>query len=531
MMKKLIGKVCIVSCAVALFITCAAADVRMPSVFGSNMVLQRGMAVPVWGWADTGEEVTVAFNGQSATARADPQGRWKIKLKAMEAGGPFEMTVHGANTLKLTNVLVGEVWVCSGQSNMEMKVLHCNDASEEVAAAFHPHIRLFDIKNNLSPEPLDDCTAEWKICRPSTVGDFSATAYYFGREIMKELDVPVGLIHTSWGGSSVETWMSSGAVKESPEFNRLVNDWQPILKKQTGEIASYYRSMGDWIDDLYYALYVRKPFPPTADISGIWEEVKAMKTESSLDLNMFPSMPSWVYNAMIAPIVPFAIKGAIWYQGETNAGRAYQYRELLPALIGDWRRVWNQGDFPFLYVQLANFMIPDPEPIESAWAELREAQFMTLTVTNTAMAVTIDIGEADDIHPRNKQEVGRRLALGALKIAYGKPVAHSGPLYDSMTVQDGEIRLRFSETGSDLASQGGGPVLGFAIAGEDRKFVWAEARIEGDEVLVYSSDVPEPVAVRYGWANNPVCTLYNREGLPASPFRTDDWQSVTFGNH
>lgn len=513
-----------------LFVYSSAADITLPSVIGENMVLQRDMKVPVWGWADPGEDITVTIEEQRLTTKAGSDGEWMVKLGSMEAGGPFEITFEGKNIIKLSNVMVGDVWICSGQSNMEMMVHHCNDVVKEVAKAFYPKIRLFSIKNDLSPEPLKDCEASWEVCRPSTVGDFSATGYYFGREIMRELDVPVGLIHSSWGGTPVEVWLSGEAQKYSPEFRSLCDHWNPALKGKSFEVLNYYRKMGEWIEDLYYALHAKNFEPPYTEIFDLYNAPQIIPPESSIALGPFPSMPSWVNNAMIAPVVPYAIKGAIWYQGESNAERAYQYRELFPALIKDWRRIWGQGDFPFLFVQLANYLETDLQPLECAWAELREAQLMTLTIPNTAMAVTIDIGEADDIHPWNKQDVGKRLALGALKVAYKKGMVHSGPLYDSMTVKNGEIYLRFTEIGSGLFVKNGNSLKGFAIAGEDKIFVWADAKIVGDEILVWSNDVPDPVAVRYAWANNPVCNLYNNEGLPASPFRTDDWPGITADN-
>lgn len=501
---------------------CAAsvpADVRLPAVIDDNMVLQRDMEVPLWGWADPGEEVTVAIDRSQVTVTAGSGGTWMVRLAPLQAGGPYEMTIRGRNTISLTNVMVGEVWLCSGQSNMEMKVAHCADSVDEIAEAFYPNIRLFQVTNAVAPEPLDDCEAEWQACRPSTVGDFSGTAYFFGREIMRELDVPVGLIHASWGETPIEPWMSREAFAAHPEFNSTLLKWGSVLDGKPPEAVAYYATMGRWIEDLYYAMSVGKPFP-----------VPVEPPESPVELTTFPSMPMWVYNAMIAPLIPYAIRGAIWYQGESNAGHAFQYRKLFPAMIENWRSRWGQDDFSFVYVQLANYMKPDAEPRECAWAELREAQLMALTLPQTAMAVTIDIGEAEDIHPRNKQDVGRRLALGALKAAYRKGVIHSGPLYDSMNVQDGKVHIRFTEMGSGLMVKGDGPLLGFAIAGEDRKFVWADANIEGDEVVVWSDEVTQPLAVRYAWANNPVCNLYNREGLPASPFRTDNWPGVTENN-
>jgi len=491
------------------------ADVRLPALVGDNMVLQRDIKVPVWGWADTEEEITVSIEEQQLTTKADSDGKWMVKLEPMKAGGPFELIIEGNNTIKLTNVMIGEVWICSGQSNMEWMVQHCNNADIEIADACYPKIRLFSIRNNVSPEPLEDCEASWEICRPSTVGGFSGTGYFFGREIMRELDVPVGLINASWGGTPAEAWISTETLTSDPDLKGIYNLWKPVLREKSPEIVDYYRRMGDWHEDVYRIVYAGRHFksekPPEAPVKLIW----------------VPTVPTWVYNGMIAPLVPYAIRGVIWYQGESNAGRAYQYRKLFPALIKDWRRVWGQSDFPFLFVQIANYMKTDSQPQESAWAELREAQLMTLTIPNTAMAVTIDIGDSENIHPQNKQEVGRRLALGALKVAYNKGIVHSGPLYDSMTVRDGKIRLRFTETGSGLVVKNGKSISGFAIAGEDKIFVWARAAIEGDEVVVWSDEVPEPVAARYAWANNPDCNLYNREGLPASPFRTDSWQGIT----
>jgi len=491
------------------------ADVRLPALISDNMVLQRDMKVHVWGWADPEEEIIVTIEEQKLTAKAGSDGKWMVNLEPMTAGGPFELVIEGNNTIKLSNVLIGEVWICSGQSNMEWMVKHSDNADIEIADAGHPKIRLFSIRNNVSPEPLEDCEAMWKVCRPSTVGSFSGTGYFFGREIMKELDVAVGLINTSWGGTSAEVWISTETLTSNPDLKGIVDRWKPVLSEKTPEIIDYYRKMGDWHEDVYHIVYAKKPFTPQKP------------PEAPVKLTWVPTVPTWVYNAMIAPLVPYAIRGAIWYQGESNSGRAYQYRKLLPALIEDWRRVWGQGDFPFLFVQLANYMKADAQPQQSAWAELREAQLMTLTLPNTAMAVTIDIGDPENIHPGNKQDVGRRLALGALKVAYNKGIVHSGPLYDSMTVKDGKIRLRFTQTGSGLVVKNGESPEGFAIAGEDKKFVWADAVIEGDEVVVWNDEVTEPVAVRYAWANNPVCNLYNREGLPASPFRTDNWQGIT----
>jgi len=494
-----------------------AADITLPSIIGDNMVFQRDTGLKFWGWADPGEKVTVSFALQTRSVKTGRDGKWVVRFDPFKAGGPYEIVVKGKNTVTLSNILIGDVWLCSGQSNMEVRVAHCLDADNEVAGALHRNLRLFQITNDLSPEIRDDCEGRWEVCRPSTIPQFSAAGYYFGRKIMEETDIPIGLINASWGGTTVEAWMSPGAKEISGEFRNLTEYWKPVLEKKPPEILTFYRGMAQWEEDVHYVEYVGKPLLP----------IYGTLPESPVKLSIVPQMPMWVYNAMIAPVVPFPVKGIIWYQGESNAGRAYQYRSLFPALIEDWRRLWGDADMPFIFVQLANFGKRDIEPQESAWAELREAQLMTLSVPNTAMAVAIDIGDADNIHPRNKQEVGRRLALGALKIAYGRDVVHSGPLYESMTVRDGRTYLRFTNTGSGLAVRVGRSLRGFAVAGEDRKFVWADALIRDDEVVVWSDAVSQPAAVRYGWGDNPDCTLCNREGLPASPFRTDDWPGIT----
>ncbi|MFC1574225.1 sialate O-acetylesterase [Candidatus Latescibacterota bacterium] len=496
-----------------------AADITLPSVIGENMVIQRDADICLWGWADPGENITVSVDTMSIAVKADSNGEWKVVCGPLKPGGPIDVTFTGKNTISLSNVLVGDVWVCSGQSNMEMRVRHCIHADREVADALHRNLRLFQIRNDLSPEPGKDCDGRWDVCRPSTVGLFSAAGYYFGRKIMQDIDIPVGLVNASWGGTTVETWMSAGAGKHCPEFRTIQTKWEPALTGKPHEILAFYRTMALWEEDVHHVLYTGKPVLP----------FYATPPESPVKLAFMPHMPSWVFNAMIAPIVPFHIKGVVWYQGESNSGKAYQYRSLFPALIADWRSLWGNHSMPFLYVQLANFGERDPSPVESSWAELREAQLLTLSIPNTAMAVAIDIGESDNIHPRNKQEVGRRLALGALKTAYDRDIVHSGPLYHSMRIDGNRIRLGFTRVGSGLTSKDNGPLIGFAVAGKDRRFVWAQAKIEGDEVIAWSNDVPYPVAVRYGWSNNPFCTLFNKEELPASPFRTDTWLGITEG--
>lgn len=492
----------------------AVADVELPAVIGDNMVLQRHQRVPIWGTADPGEKVTVTFAGQQVTTTAKPDGRWMLRLTALAAGGPYEMTVAGKNTTALQNVLVGEVWACSGQSNMAFSVRASNNAEEEIAAANYPQIRLLTVPRVPASEPVSDIEAEWVVCSPETVPNFSAVGYFFGRDIHKELGVPVGLINTSWGGTPAESWTTRPTLKEDPDFVPIIDRWNQARENYPEQKKKHEEALAKWKEDVEKAKAEGKQ-PPRQPYPPLFERKQYE--------------PSSLYNGMIAPLIPYAIRGAIWYQGESNAGRAHQYRKLFSAMIRDWRLQWGQGAFPFLFVQLANFRAREPEPGDSAWAELREAQSMALKLPRAGQAVIIDIGDADDIHPKNKQDVGRRLALNALAIAYGRDIVYSGPTYSFMEKEDGRIRLHFDHVGGGLTAKGGGPLKGFAIAGPDRKFAWADAVIDGDTVVAGSDQVPQPVAVRYGWANNPECNLYNREGLPASPFRTDGWPGITEG--
>lgn len=491
----------------------AHADVALPAVIGDHMVLQQGMNIPIWGTAGPGENVVITIAGQQVQTTADENGKWTVSLNPLEYGGPFTLRVTGSNSIVVHDVLVGEVWVCSGQSNMQMAVSRVNNAEKEIAEADFPNIRFFTVPRTVSDKPLDDTTGSWTACTPQTVPGFSAVGYFFGRELHKTLGVPVGLIHTSWGGTPAEAWTSLPALSAVPELRQLAQDWDERILAYPKALADYQKAHAQWEKAAQKARAEGTKVPP---------EPKAPQNPATS-----PWRPAGLFNGMISPLIPFAIRGAIWYQGESNANRAYHYRTLFPTMIRDWRKHWGEGDFPFLFVQLANFMARKREPTESAWAELREAQLMTLALPNTGMAVIIDIGEANDIHPRNKQDVGKRLAAWALGTTYGKDVVISGPLYDSMTIEGNRIRLRFKHVDGGLVAKGGRRLKGFAIAGEDRKFYWAHAKIDGDTVVVRSFRVPKPVAVRYAWADNPECNLYNAAGLPASPFRTDDWPGVT----
>lgn len=628
------------------------AEVKLPRIFSSNMVLQQGIEIPVWGWAKPGEKITVSLNLDVTKTKAGKDGKWNLRLPVQQYGGPYSLIVKGSNTIELKNVMIGEVWVCSGQSNMEMRVDQCINAEKEISNAKYPNIRLFTVPKIVAQVPQEDiASGEWEECSPATVPGFSAVGYFFGRKLFTDLNITVGLIHISWGGTVAETWISPETISKDDDFNGKLNELLGIdLKKYQqdqmdkiktimgGELPEkdlgYVDGKGIWsepgFDDSSWKT-IRTPSlwegQGYTDIDGIgWYRKEIILTEAQAMLpltlnlgkidddditwvngmeidktigynidrvykvdpkNLKPgknilairvndtggggglystadevaavsgnekislggnwkfkiskavisssffqpnAYPTLLYNGMINPIVPYAIKGAIWYQGESNADRAKQYQRVFPSLINDWRAHWGQGDFPFLFVSLANYMKAPDQPGESQWAELREAQTKTLSLPKTGMALAIDIGEANDIHPKNKQDVGVRLALNALKVAYGKEVVNSGPMYQSVNFRDGKAYISFTETGSGLMAKGKyGYVYGFSVAGADKKFHWAKAEIvDGKTVVVYSPTVAQPVAVRYGWADNPDdVNLYNKEGLPANPFRTDNWPGIT----
>ena len=509
----------VTTCVLALLAGSARADVKLSPLFADHMVLQQGTAVPVWGTADAGEQVTVSAGEQKATATAGADGKWTVKIGPLAAGGqPLELKVAGKNTLTIRDVLVGEVWVCSGQSNMEWSVNASANAEQERAAANYPAIRMFTVKKAVTAKPAAAMEGSWAVCSPQTVGNFSAVGYFFGRELHKSLNVPVGLIHTSWGGTPAEAWTDRASLEADPDLRPITERWSRNIENYKQQVGKISAALEKWQAEAERAEAEGRPVPPVA---------------LPQDPRANPHRPAGLYNAMITPLLPYGIKGAIWYQGESNAGRAYQYRKLLPTMIQSWRTAWGQGDFPFYIVSLANFRQIEPQPVESDWAELREAQYLTArNVPNAGLAITIDIGEANDIHPRNKQEVGRRLALAALAQTYKKDVPYSGPVFDAMKVEGDAARLTFKHTHGGLVAKGDAApaVKGFAVAGEDKQWHWADAKIDGDSVIVRSDKVQKPVAVRYAWANNPVCNLYNKAGLPAVPFRTDDWKGVTADN-
>ncbi|MAG30492.1 MAG: hypothetical protein CL908_06300 [Deltaproteobacteria bacterium] len=480
----------------------AASALTLPKIFADHMVLQRDHPVPVWGkGAMAGKDVVVQVAGKEARAKAGRDGKWKVALPKLEAGGPHELIISsGAARAVFTDVLIGEVWVCSGQSNMRMRVDRSNDAKAEVAAARHPRIRLATVPNRPLDAPATDAEVKWEVCTSDTVGPFSAVAYYFGRHLQEHLDVPVGLVMTSVGGTPVEAWTPIEVLRDDPSME--------LFERQLANNARLWRNrLSDWQDKAKVAAAEGRPAPKKPRRPRIRRQHR----------------PALLWNGMVAPLVPFAMRGVIWYQGERNTRQPLHYERLFKLQINTWRKRWNQGDFPFLFVQLANFQRRHESPTNSAWAWVRGAQRGALELPATGMAVTIDIGDAKDIHPRNKQAVGRRLGLLARRLVHGHEVVDAGPTLVKNKIDGARIVLEF-ENGDGMKPREGDTLVGFAIAGADREFVWADARIDGSTISVSHPAVKDPVAVRYAWADNPACNLVNAAGLPASPFRTDDWK-------
>jgi sialate O-acetylesterase len=627
-------------------------QVKLPGIFGDHMVIQRDQPVPLWGWASPREKLLIKFNKQSKEIKADDYGKWKLTLDPEPAGGPYELRIGGSNIIIYHDVLVGEVWLCSGQSNMEFEVKSARNADEEIQAATFPEIRHIKIVTTVSGTPKEDILpSRWDICSAKTAGNFTAVGYYFAREMVKRLHVPVGLINSTWGGTMVETWTSRGAFEQSPEFRTLIDsmpdkDFDALMKERRirleEQIRLLQKNISDrvpeekwknpdynsqawpkisvavsWenqplgLGDLDGTVWYRKEVilskaeadrPVTLSLGTIddfdetfvngiwvgstknWDEKRVyhipagvfkegknliavrvedtgggggfygdssavkMKTENGIlqigggwrfriakisdrGIGMGPNdFPSLLFNAMIHPLIPFGIRGVLWYQGEANADRAYQYRKTFPLMIEDWRRQWGEGNFPFYFVQLASFnYLNGNSERGSSWAELREAQSNTLRLPATGMALTLDIGESNDIHPKNKQDVGLRLAAIALNNVYGQTRPYSGPVYQSMNIQGNKVLLRFAHTGSGLiAKDKYGYLKGFEIAGPDHHFHYAKACIQENQVVVFADEVKLPLSVRYAWADDAGdANLYNREGFPAVPFRTDQWKGLT----
>ena len=559
MTTRLLQSICLFACVIAASTT-TRADVKLPAIIGDNMVVQQGKPVAIWGWADVGEEVTVTLPGAKlaegvnlgqvipadsplkelrtklnvrvdpnvniqSKATADAKGQWQVKLPALAYGGPHTITIQGKNKIEIKNVMVGEVWLCSGQSNMAWTLSKADNADKEVAAANHPKIRLISVPRNPQDKPQDNFKGQWVECDAKAAAGFSAVGYYFGRELHQKLNVAIGLIDSSFGGTPAEAWTSRASLEAVTEFKPLLEKWDKDVASTTPESIEKKNNelLAKWKLDAETAKKDGKPAP-----------VKPrLLTLPGLSQNR----PANLYNGMIAPLLPYAIRGSIWYQGESNCPRAHQYRTLFPAMIENWRKDFANagGDlpFPFYFVQLAPFRYTRNDP--ALCAELWEAQLLTLkNVKNTGMAVITDIGDVKDIHPTNKLDVGRRLSLWALAKTYGhKNVVYSGPIYKSHKIDGDKIVIEFDEALTDstrgLKSRDGKPLTHFEIAGEDQKFVAADAKFEGNTIFVSAKDVKKPAAVRFAWRDDAEPNLVNEAGLPASPFRTDAWKGLTEG--
>ncbi|MDF1667788.1 MAG: sialate O-acetylesterase [Planctomycetota bacterium] len=501
--------------------TLASADPTLPAVFSDNMVLQRDKAVPVWGKADPGEKVTVEFAGQSLSATANDKGQWTVtleKLKTNATGQELKVTGKSGQARSYKNVLVGEVWLCSGQSNMQWTLNRAMNGKAEIAAAKYPLIRLLSVKRTASVKALKNITGRWQPCTPKSAATFSAVGYFFGRHLHKELNVPIGLINSSWGGTRAEAWTKLGALQAQDSLAPLLKHWDKSINTYDVKVEKerFQKALTAWKYKLKSVKKGRRaPRKPR------------MRWDPALSYHR----PGNLYNGMISPLIPFAIKGVVWYQGESNLGRAEQYKTIFPTMIKNWRQDWQQGDFSFYFVQLAPFRYKWGDP--SICAELWEAQLFTMkTVKNTGMAVITDIGDHKDIHPKNKHDVGKRLALWALAKDYKKSdVVCSGPIYKAMEVRGNKVVLSFDLYGSKLKSRDGKALTNFKMAGADKKFYPAKARIVGATIEVECDQVPAPKSVRFGWKDTANPNLVNKEGLPASPFRTDQWPALTAGRH
>jgi sialate O-acetylesterase len=486
---------------------CAQAEVALAPLFRENGVLQHGKPLPIWGRADAGERVTVELAQQVVTATTGNDGRWLVVLEPLAASSePHSLVVRGTNTVEVSGLLIGDVWLCSGQSNMEWPVRLAQNSDAEIRAATNPLIRHFKVHKAVAETPVDTAQGEWAVCSPATVGEFSAIAYFFARDLQPRLNIPIGLINCTWGGTPIEAWMSPGALLYRAEFAVVRERWLQTLAEFPQRQQEYHEALAAWEAEEETQRRAGKksnkprPFPPPGP--------------------GHPATPSGLFNGMIHPIVPAAMRGVLWYQGESNASRVAEYAGLFEELISSWRRHFRQPELPFLWVQLANFRAGDSTGVQ--WAYLREAQTKALALPHTAQAIAIDIGEANDIHPRNKQEVGRRLALLARAKLFGATVDYSGPVFASVEKENGSLRVRFRHAAGGLIARDK-PLQSFQVAGHDRRFYPAFARIEKDTVLVSAKEVADPVAVRYAWSNSPEANLYNGAGLPAAPFRSDDW--------
>lgn len=500
----------------------ARAELKLPAIIRDNMVLQQKLANPVWGWDAPGTAVTVTFAGQTKNANAGQDGKWTVKLDPVPANAkPQTMQIKGTTAREVKNILVGEVWICSGQSNMQWNVGSCWDADLEIATAKYPQIRLVTVPNVGTQEPQQDFKGEWKECSPQTVGGFSAVGFFFGRVLHRMLDVPVGLINNAWGGSAAEAWVRRDVLEKDARFKLLMESTkknEAFLQSPAAK-ANYDKALAGWKQRSDDAKKAGKPFTERAPgAPDAWLHGNAR--------------PGNIYNGALLPTIGYGIKGAIWYQGESNAGRAYEYASLFPRMIQHWREEWQQGDFPFYWVQLADFMGEKTDAVQattSSWAELRESQTKTQSaIKNGGQAVIIDLGEGNDIHPKNKRDVSERLARWALVKDYGLKLPYRSPEYKSVQITGNKAVVTLDTFGSALRTVDVAEVKGFVICGEDKQWKWAQAKIVGkDQIEVTAPGVAKPVAVRYAWSDNPICNVYSTDGLPVTPFRTDDFEMLT----
>jgi sialate O-acetylesterase len=497
----------------------AQAELKLPAIIGDNMILQQKQVNPIWGWDTPGTEVTVKFAGQTKSAKAGADGKWTVKLDAVPANAkPVTISIKGTSSKELKNVLVGEVWICSGQSNMQWSVQSSWDADLEIATAKFPSIRLITVPNVGTQEPQQDFKGAWAECSPQTVGGFSAVGFFYGRVLHQMLDVPVGLINNAWGGSAAEAWVRRDVLEKDPRFKLLMeNTKRNEANLQSPESKTKYEAaLAAWKKQADDAKKAGKPFTVRApQAPDGWLRGNAR--------------PGNIYNGVLLPTIGYGIKGAIWYQGESNASRAYEYASLFPLMITHWRSEWQQGDFPFYWVQLADFMAEAAQPGDSNWAELRESQTKTQSaIKNGGQAVIIDIGEANDIHPKNKRDVAERLARWALAKDYGVKLPYRSPEFKGIEITGNKAVVTLDTFGGSLRTVDVNDVKGVAICGEDKKWVWATAKIIGnDKIEVSAAGVAKPVAVRYAWSDNPVCNLFSKDGLPVTPFRSDNFEMIT----
>jgi len=505
--------------AVALLPMAAFAELKLPSIISSNMVLQQKKADLIWGWDKPGTEVTVAFAGQQKKTMTEATGYWELRLDPLDASAePRTMTISGSEKIELTNILVGEVWMCSGQSNMRWTLGNSWDADLEIATAKLPNIRLINVPNVGTQEIQEDFVGKWEPCSPANAGAFSAVGFFFGRTLFQFLDVPVGLINNAWGGSAAEAWVRRDVLDKEPRFAETMARWRQTEATYDYEKvkANHAQAMEKWKEAAELAKKENKPAPkqprnPQNSLAG-------------------QQRPGNIYAGFLHSHIKYGIKGVIWYQGESNSGRAHEYRELFPFMINFWRKEAQQGDFPFYWVQLADFMAEKPNAGDSSWAELREAQTLTQKLPNTGQAVIIDLGEANDIHPKNKRDVADRLVRWALVKDYGAKLPYRSPEFKSAEFKENKATVTIDTFGSRLRTVDVSELKGFAVCGEDRQWKWADAKFvlnSADKIEVSSKEVAKPVAVRYAWADNPVCNVYSVDGLPLTPFRSDDFPMVT----